>query len=46
MRWTAIHASHAQAYYLSGDKTGCVRYIKNGFSSPATPPGTADALRL
>jgi hypothetical protein len=24
----------AQAYYLSGDKAGCVRYIKGNFSSP------------
>jgi hypothetical protein len=24
----------AQAYYLSGDKAGCVRYIKSSFSSP------------
>ncbi|HJT44076.1 MAG TPA: hypothetical protein VJ750_11320 [Rhizomicrobium sp.] len=24
----------AQSYYLSGDKAGCVRYIKNNFSNP------------
>jgi len=24
----------AQAYYLSGDKAGCVRYIKSNFSAP------------
>ncbi len=24
----------AQAYYMSGDKAGCVKYIKNNFSSP------------
>ena len=38
----------AQAYYLSGDKAGCMKYIKNNFgASPGdTTLDTADALRL
>ena len=38
----------AQAYYLSGDKDGCLKYIKSNFG--ANPGDTAldaaDALRL
>jgi hypothetical protein len=33
----------AQAYYLSGDKSGCVRYIKNSFSGPGD--STLELLR-
>ncbi|HKQ44481.1 MAG TPA: hypothetical protein VJS47_03730 [Rhizomicrobium sp.] len=37
-KYNALDASSmqiiAQSYYLSGDKGGCVRYIKNNFSNP------------
>ena len=37
----------AQAYFQSGDKAGCVKYIKSNFSNPSdTTLGAADALRL
>ena len=38
----------AQAYYLSGDKQGCLKYIKDNFGTNAErrDAGAADALRL
>ena len=33
----------AQAYYLSGDKQGCLNYIKSNFGAN---PGDTDALKL